>query len=137
MENTLHPQLTLLQINALPALSLAYIGDAVFELMVRTALCAAIPGKHGALHKKAVSCVRAEAQAALTGRLLPLLTEEETGFYRRGRNAHVNSIPKNATASEYSKATGVEALFGALYLLGRQARAEELYAAVTEEHHAV
>ena len=129
----LHPALTLHEVNALSALALAHLGDAVFELLVRTELCAAGIPKNGNLHRETVARVCAPAQAAFVDRLLPLLTEEETGFYRRGRNAHVHAIPKNATAAEYSKATGLESLLGALYLLGQQERIEALFAAVQKE----
>ena len=129
----LHPALTLHEVNALSALALAHLGDAVFELLVRTELCAAGIPKNGNLHRETVARVCAPAQAAFVDRLLPLLTAEETGFYRRGRNAHVHAIPKNATAAEYSKATGLESLLGALYLLGRRERIEALFAAVRKE----
>ena len=110
----LHPTLTPHEVNALSALALAHLGDAVFELLVRTELCAAGIPKNGNLHRQTVARVCAPAQAAFVDRLLPLLTEEETGYYRRGRNAHVHAIPKNATSAEYSKATGLEALFAAV-----------------------
>ena len=129
----LHPALTPHEVNALSALALAHLGDAVFELLVRTELCAAGIPKNGKLHRQTVARVCAPAQATFVDRLLPLLTEEETGYYRRGRNAHVHAIPKNATSAEYSKATGLEALFGALYLLGQQERIEALFAAVRKE----
>ncbi len=129
----LHPALTPHEVNALSALALAHLGDAVFELLVRTELCAAGIPKNGNLHRQTVARVCAPAQAAFVDRLLPLLTEEETGYYRRGRNAHVHAIPKNATSAEYSKATGLEALFGALYLLGQRERIEALFAAVRKE----
>ena len=82
------------------------------------------------------ACVCAPAQAAVADRILPLLTEEELGFYRRGRNAHVHAIPKHATAAEYGKATGLEALFGWLYLRGQNERIEELFAIILEENNA-
>lgn len=133
MDCGLHPALTLHEVNALSALALAHLGDAVYELLVRTELCADGIPKNGNLHRQTVARVCAPAQAAFVDRLLPLLTEEETGFYRRGRNAHVHAVPKNASAAEYAKATGLEALFGALYLLGRQERVEALFAAVRKE----
>ena len=85
-----------------------------------------------AKHRHAVS----RAQAAAIERLLPHLTEEESGYYRRGRNAAVHNIPKNATHSQYSKATGLEALFGALYLLGRTERIRQLFTILMEDRHA-
>ena len=103
-------------------LTLAYIGDAVYELVIRTLLV-----KHGNaqtnwLHKKASSLVKASAQAEMIEKLLPVLTEEEEAVYRRGRNAKSYTMAKNATMSDYRKATGFEALMGYLYLkedLGR------------------
>ena len=115
------------EINGMSALALAHMGDAVFELQVRAMLCTGGLKVNGNLHRETVSRVCAPAQAAFADRILPLLTEEERAVYKRGRNAHVHSIPKNATAAQYGKATGVEALFGWLHLLGRQERVEELF----------
>ena len=137
MQQGLHPEMTFKEVNAISALGLAHIGDAVFELLVRTELCTAGLAKNGNLHRETVARVCAPAQAAFVDRLLPMLTEEEASVYRRGRNAHVHAVPKNASAAEYGKATGLEALFGALYLLGRQERIEALYAAVREGENAV
>ncbi len=78
----------------------------------------------------------APAQAEAADRLLHHLTEEEAGYYRRGRNAAVHNIPKNATHSQYSKATGLEALFGALYLLGQTDRIRALFTIIMEDRHA-
>ena len=77
--------------------------------------------------------VKAPAQARFADKMLPLLTEEELSFYRRGKNAHSHAAPKSATPQEYAKATGVEALFGALFLLGRTQRLNELFWTVMEE----
>lgn len=133
MNDCLHPNFTPQQLNAMSALALAHIGDAVFELLVRTKLCTDGYTRNGNLHRETVERVCAPAQAALVDRLLPLLTPDELAFYRRGRNAHVHGVPKNATHTQYARATGLEALFGALYLAGAAKRAEELFAAVTEE----
>lgn len=119
--------MTEIEINKMSALALAHMGDAVFELQVRTMLCTGGMCVNGNLHRETVARVCAPAQAAFADRILPILTEEETAVYKRGRNAHVHSIPKNATASQYGKATGVEALFGWLHLMGRQGRIEELF----------
>ena len=73
------------------------------------------------------------AQAARMDRMLPLLTEEEAAIYRRGRNAHVHGVPKGATPQQYAKATGLECLFGALYLSGRWDRVNELFCLTMEE----
>jgi ribonuclease-3 family protein len=119
--------MTEIEINKMSALALAHMGDAVFELQVRTMLCTGGMCVNGNLHRETVARVCAPAQATFADRILPILTEEETAVYKRGRNAHVHSIPKNATASQYGKATGVEALFGWLHLMGRQGRIEELF----------
>ena len=114
-------------------LGLAYLGDAVFELMVRAWLCA-----HGRvtpkdLHKAAVTYVSAPAQAAAVKKLLPVLTQEETTIYKRGRNTRVNSVPVNASQQEYHMATGLETLFGYLYLRGEVGRVNELFDILMEE----
>ena len=125
------------ELQAMSALALAHMGDAVFELLVRRSLCMGGKTVNGKLHKETVARVCAPAQATFVRRLLPHLTEEETAVYKRGRNAHVSNIPKNATASEYGKATGLEALFGWLYLRGQTERVEELFALGQEEDHAL
>ena len=137
MENYFEPCMDKREINQISALGLAHLGDGVFELLVRTWLCT-----HGGavvknLHRATVGYVSAPAQAARMDRMLPLLTEEELEIYRRGRNAHVHAIPKNATPQEYSKATGLECLFGALYLLGHRERINELFVNTMEEPHAI
>lgn len=137
MQNYFHPQMQLSQVNAISALGLAHMGDGVFELLVRTFLCCHGGATNGNLHRLTVRYVAAPSQAVFMDRLLPLLTPEELSFYKRGRNSHVNAVPKNATAGEYSKATGLETLFGALYLLGCEARLNELFCPVMEALYAV
>jgi ribonuclease-3 family protein len=127
-----------LAVGAVSALGLAHVGDGVFELLVRTWLCSHGKLTAKSLHRTTVSYVSAPAQAAAMDRLLPLLSEEEAAFYRRGRNAHAHhAVPKNATHEQYAKATGLEALFGALYLLGRRDRINELFCFLMEEDHAL
>ena len=134
MENYFKMNLTRQEIDAISNLGLAHIGDGVFELLCRSHLCAGGGKKVGDLHKATIAMVKAPAQAKLTEKLLPLLTEEELAFYRRGKNAHVHAVPKSATREEYAKATGLEALFGALYLMGQTDRLNELFqAAVTQD----
>lgn len=118
------------------SLALAHIGDAVFELWVRSGLCLNGGSTNGQLHRDTVVRVCAPAQALVAQALMPHLTPEELDFYRRGKNAHVSNIPKNATPTQYSQATGLEALLGALWLLGRQARVQELLS-LWEENHAL
>lgn len=114
---------------------LAYLGDAVLEVMMRRYALSLGIGNLGELNKFVISRIRATAQSEAIERLLPSLTEDEEAIYRRGRNANGISVPKSASAAEYRRATGLEALFGALYIQGRTDRLEELFAvAYTEEH---
>ena len=131
MENFFQMQLTTRQINAISNLGLAHMGDAVFELLCRSYLCAR--GDHTVLrlHRDSVELVKATSQAKFADVLVPHLTEEEVAYYRRGKNAHVH-VPKSASREEYAKATGVEALFGALYLAGETDRINELFKLVME-----
>ena len=115
------------EIRAISSIGLAHLGDAVFELLVRTYLCAHGKATGKGLHRATVELVRAPAQAERAERILPLLTEEETAVFRRGRNAHVNSIPHNASRAQYAEATALEALLGWLYLHGRKDRINELF----------
>lgn len=137
LENYFHLQLSGTDLTAVSALGLAHVGDAVFELLVRSYLCAHGKATSKNLHKATVRCVSAPAQAQRMERMLPFLTPEELAHYRRGRNAHVHAVPKNATHEQYSKATGLEALFGALYLTGQTDRLNELFLLTMEEHHAL
>ena len=125
MEDLFHLTMSPREINQISVLGLAHCGDAVFELLVRSFLCTA------------VERVCAPAQARRADRMLPLLSEQELTYYKRGRNAHVHQIPKNATREQYAKATGLECLFGALYLAGRVERLNELFFATMEEPHAL
>ena len=97
-------------------LTLAYIGDAAYELVVRTFLVDQGNSRPDKLHRKASSMVKAAAQAAMAEALKDSLTEEELSVYRRGRNAKSPTMAKNASMSDYRKATGFEALMGCLYL---------------------
>ena len=137
MDNYFDATLTEDELRAISAVGLAHLGDAVYEILVRTWLCAHGGVKVKQLHRETVRFVSAPAQAARMDRMLPLLTEEEQEFYRRGRNAHVHGVPKNATHEQYSKATGLECLFGSLYLLGRRERINELFTLTMEEDHAL
>jgi len=110
---------------------LAHVGDAVFELMTRTWLCLGGTSTARKLHDRAIMLVSAKAQAAAAEKIVSLLTEEELSVYKRGRNTHVNSIPKASTQEEYHAATGIEALFGFLYLSGKTDRLNELFGLIT------
>lgn len=127
MENYLCPMLTEDQVKAISSLGLAHIGDGVFELLCRSLLCEKGNKTVKNLHKSTVGFVNAPAQAKFADVIVPLLSEEEAGYYRRGKNCHTHAAPGAATRQEYAKATGLEALFGALYLLGRQERVNELF----------
>lgn len=120
------------QVDSISSLGLAHMGDGVFELLVRAWLCCHGKTKVGNLHKETVSYVSAPAQSRFVEHLEPLLTPEEAGIYRRGRNAHVHGIPKNATRKEYARATGLECLFGHLYLEGKTERINQLFVTVME-----
>ena len=127
------PEMSVQEVNQIGMLSLAHVGDAVYELLVRGRLCADNRTAVTQLHRLTVSQVNAAAQAKAAEKILPLLTEEERGVYKRGRNTKVNSVPHHAEIAQYHAATGLEALFGWLYLLGRRDRLEELFAHITEE----
>ena len=120
-------------IRAISSIGLAHIGDGVYELLVRTYLCAHGKATGKGLHRATVQLVCAPEQARRAQRILPLLTEEEQGVYRRGRNAHVHSIPQHASRTEYQQATALEALLGWLYLSGHRERINELFETMMEE----
>lgn len=120
-------------IRAISSIGLAHIGDGVYELLARTYLCAHGKATGKGLHRATVQLVCAPEQARRAQRILPLLTEEEQEVYRRGRNAHVHSIPQHASRTEYQQATALEALLGWLYLGGRRERINELFETMMEE----
>ena len=132
MENYFQMNLSKQQIDAISNLGLAHMGDCVFEILCRGYLCAQGETTVDRLHRDTINLVKATAQAKFVDKLVPMLTEEEMAYYRRGKNAHVHAVPKSATPAEYAKATGLEALFGALYLAGRTERINELFKAVME-----
>ena len=107
-------------------LTLAYIGDGVYELVIRTILVKRGNCPVNQLHKRASSLVKASAQSAMMEILEPMLTEEELSVYKRGRNAHSPTMAKHATMSDYRRATGFEALMGYLYLKEDLSRITEL-----------
>ena len=127
LENYFEMNLPKGQIDAISNLGLAHIGDAVYELLCRSYLCAQGHTNVLELHKRTVAMVKAPAQAEFIDRILPSLTGEELGYYRRGKNAHTHAAPKSASPKEYAMATGLECLFGALYLLGENDRINELF----------
>ena len=111
-------------VRTISPLNLAFIGDGVYEVLVREQLVCQANRPNGILHRLSVEQVRAEAQAAAMERIQPLLTEKEEAVYRRGRNAHTSR-----KGDDYHRATGLEALFGYLYLSGQIERIRELFQA--------
>ena len=114
-------------VRAYSPLTLAYIGDGIYDLVIRTLIV-----RHGScqpnkLHKRTSALVKASAQSALIDKLMDKLTEEELAVYKRGRNAKSYTMAKNATMKDYRKATGFEALMGYLYLSGQMERIGELF----------
>ncbi len=107
-------------------LALAYVGDAVYELLVRTVLVRTAQEPVQRLHRKSSSLVKAETQSRIIAEIEPLLHETEAAVYHRGRNAKANTKAKNADIVDYRRATGLEALFGYLYLAGETERLQEL-----------
>ena len=128
---------TAAEVGAISNLGLAHMGDCVFEILCRGYLCSRGDKTVDKLHRDTIHMVKATSQAKFVDKLLPLLTEEELACYRRGKNSHVHAVPKSATPQEYAKATGLEALFGALYLMGRTERLNELFKTVMEEHNGI
>lgn len=133
VENYFAMELDPRQVNGISSLGLAHMGDGVFELLVRAWLCGHGKTKAGNLHRATVSYVSAPAQSRFVERMEPLLTQEEADIFRRGRNAHVHAVPKNASPQEYARATGLECLFGHLFLTGKTQRINQLFVTVMEE----
>lgn len=114
-------------------LALAYLGDAVYELLVRDMItCGGTMSAHN-LHKRSVKYVNAVAQAKAVDIIFPILTEQEKVILKRGRNAHGSNVPKNVSDFDYRKATGLEALFGYLYLNHELARINELFSIICSD----
>ncbi len=120
------------ELSRLSTLALAHVGDGVYELLVRTMLCRQGIGKVNDLHRATVRWVKAPAQAKAMEILLPQLDERELAVYKRGRNTKTHAAPNQATVSEYHAATGLETLFGYLYLKGEYARIRTLFTLVAE-----
>lgn len=134
MENLFQMNFSREQVNGISNLGLAHIGDGVYELMVRSYLCTKGNQTVKTLHRDSIRMVNAVTQAAMAEALLPLLNEEEQGYFRRGKNSHTHAAPKAATPQQYALATGLETLFGALYLFGRIERLNELFRKGIEEN---
>ena len=106
--------------------TLAYIGDTIYDLIVRSLIVGEGNASVNVMNRRAASIVKAEAQAKVHDAILPVLSEEEADILRRGRNAHKKTSSKNASISDYHKATGVEALIGYLYMTGNTERIIEI-----------
>lgn len=126
-------QLSSDEIKGISSIGLAHLGDAVYELLVRTWLCAHGKATGKCLHRATIELVCAPKQAEFSEKILPLLTEEEQAVFKRGRNANVHSIPQHASRAQYQQATALEALLGWLYLNGRRERINELFNIMMEE----
>ena len=137
MENYFQMNFDDKRLQAVSTLGLAHVGDGVFDLLCRAYLCQKGDQTVLKLHKDTVELVKAPTQAKFADALKPILTEEEFAYFRRGKNAHTHAAPKSATPQEYQKATGLETLFGALYLLGRKERVNELFLICMEAYYGV
>ncbi len=127
MESYFDIQLTDDQLRAISSIGLAHMGDAVFEILVRTWLCAHGKATGKGLHQATIRQVCAESQAEKAERILPLLTEEEMAVFKRGRNAQVHTVPGHASRAQYGEATALEALLGWLWLRGQKDRIGQLF----------
>lgn len=113
-------------IRQLSSLSLAFVGDSVYEMFVRTKILSSGSRPARDLHKIAVGYVKAKAQSTAMLAITEHLSEEETDIYKRGRNTNIHTVPKNADMNDYRQATGLEALVGYLYLTGQNERLTEI-----------
>jgi len=127
MENFFEMNMTKAEIDAMSNLGLAHMGDCVFEILVRASLCARGEKTVDRLHRDTINLVKATSQAKFVDKMLPMLNDTELAYYRRGKNSHVHAVPKSATPAEYAKATGLETLFGYLFLSGQKDRANEIF----------
>ena len=133
MNECFSPNMDPARVREISSLGLAHVGDAVYELLVRTWLCVHGKATGKGLHRATVALVCAPEQARRAEAILGSLSEEEQAVFRRGRNANVHSIPQHASRREYQEATALEALFGYLYLSGRRQRINELFGRMMEE----
>ena len=132
MNDYFHIVMTENELQAMSAVALAHMGDAVFEILVRGWLCTQGKATGKNLHRATIEIVCAESQARRAEKILPLLTEAEQGVFRRGRNAHLHRIPDHASRAQYGAATALECLLGWLYLQDRQDRINELFSVMME-----
>jgi ribonuclease-3 family protein len=133
MENYFKLNFTPQQVNTMTNLALAHVGDGAYELLVRSYLAIRGDKTVQKLHRDTVELVKAPTQAKFADKILPHLTDDEAAYYRRGKNSHTHAAPKSASPKEYAKATGLETLFGALYLMGQTDRLVELFGIMVAE----
>ncbi len=133
MENYFELSVQPALLQEISSIGLAHLGDAVYEVLVRSWLCVHGKATGKGLHRATVALVCAPEQARRAERILPELTEEEQAVFRRGRNANVHSIPQHASRKEYQEATALEALFGYLYLQGKRERINDLFIKMMDE----
>ena len=133
MDNYFEMNMPKKEIDAISNIGLAHMGDCVYEILVRAHLCAQGRKTVQQLHQQTIQMVKATFQAKFVDKMLPILTEEELAYYRRGKNSHVHAVPKSATPAQYAKATGLEAMFGYLFLSGNKERANEIFNLVMKE----
>lgn len=119
--------------NSYSPLTLAFIGDGVYDLLVRSYVVRLANRPVGEMNKMKVSLVNCKAQAEFATKLMPLLTENEVAVYKRGRNAQTSNTPKNSSVADYHSATGLESLFGYLYVSNQMSRIEELFDLIIKE----
>ena len=124
------------KVKLLSGSTLAFVGDAVFGLLVREKL-AEVNRPLGEMHKLSVEYVNANSQAAAFEAIKEMLSEDEITAFKHGRNLHTNNVPKNSTSANYHTATGLEALFGFLHLSGDEKRINELFGVIWENHQKV
>ena len=120
-------------LDTISSLGLAHMGDAVYELMVRSYLCLQGKSTNKGLHRATVGYVSAPAQSAAVAVIEPMLTDSEREVFRRGRNASPHTIPPHAKREDYARATALETLFGWLWLRGETGRLTQLFAAIMED----
>lgn len=118
------------EVNQIPVTKLAFLGDAVMELMVREHLVENGETHFRVMNAQKASVVNAKAQSEAVDRLLPMLTEAELSVYRRGKNSKHKNYPKTASALDYCKATGLETVMGYLYLMEEKSRLRELFSVI-------
>lgn len=114
------------ELNTLSPLTLAFVGDSVYEMFIRTKILSMGNRPSCELHKIAVGYVKAKAQAQAAHKVLDVLTDQELEIYKRGRNTNIHTVPKNAQMADYRHATALEALIGYLYIKGEEDRLEEI-----------